>query len=45
MRIAQDDARLLLARDPDLTGPRGQAIRVLLYLLERDKAIRLLSVG
>jgi ATP-dependent DNA helicase RecG len=45
MRIAQDDARLLLARDPDLSGPRGEAIRVLLYLLERDKAIRLLSVG
>jgi ATP-dependent DNA helicase RecG len=45
MRVAQDDARLLLARDPELTGPRGQAIRVLLYLLECDKAIRLLSVG
>ncbi|MBA3325066.1 MAG: ATP-dependent DNA helicase RecG, partial [Rhodobacteraceae bacterium] len=45
MRTAQQDARLLLARDPDLTGPRGQAVRTLLYLLEREKAIRLLSVG
>jgi ATP-dependent DNA helicase RecG len=45
MRQAQDDARLLLARDPGLDGPRGQAVRALLHLLERDKAIRLLAVG
>jgi ATP-dependent DNA helicase RecG len=45
MRTAQDDARLLLARDPDLTSPRGQAVRTLLYLLDRDKAIRMLAVG
>ncbi len=45
MRVAHDDARLLLARDPDLTGPRGDAVRTLLYLLDRDKAIRLLAVG
>ncbi len=45
MRLAQDDARLLLARDPDLAGPRGEAVRTLLYLLDRDKAIRLLAVG
>ena len=30
---------------PTLTSPRGQAVRVLLYLMDRDKAIRLLSVG
>ena len=45
MRAAQDDARLLLTRDPDLSGPRGAAVRALLYLLDRDKAIRLLAVG
>ncbi len=45
MRIAQDDARLLLTIDPDLTSARGQAIRALLYLMDRDKAILLLSVG
>jgi ATP-dependent DNA helicase RecG len=44
-RIAQDDARLLLATDPDLTGPRGRAMRVLLYLLERERAIGMLTVG
>ncbi|MEM8787916.1 MAG: ATP-dependent DNA helicase RecG [Pseudomonadota bacterium] len=45
MRLAQDDARAALARDPDLSGPRGRAIRTALYLMEADRAIRLLSVG
>ncbi|MCB1370916.1 MAG: ATP-dependent DNA helicase RecG [Rhodovulum sp.] len=45
MRTAQDDSRLLLAQDPELTSPRGRAMRVLLYLLERERAIRMLSVG
>ena len=45
MRVAQDDSRLLLAQDPDLAGPRGLAVRTLLYLMERDKAMRMLSVG
>jgi ATP-dependent DNA helicase RecG len=45
MRMAQDDSRLLLEQDPELGSPRGQAMRVLLYLMEREKAIRLLSVG
>jgi ATP-dependent DNA helicase RecG len=45
MRMAQDDARLLLDQDPGLTSARGQAVRLLLHLMERDKAMRLLSVG
>ncbi len=45
MRVAQDDSRLLLDQDPELVSPRGQAMRTLLYLMERDKAIRMLSVG
>ena len=45
MRVAQDDARLLLTTDPDLTSPRGQAMRTLLWLMERDRAIRMLAVG
>jgi ATP-dependent DNA helicase RecG len=43
--IARDDARLVLARDPDLTGPRGEALRTLLYLFERDVGVRLLRAG
>ncbi len=42
---ARDDARLVIARDPDLATPRGQALRHLLYLFERDEAIRLLLAG
>ena len=45
LRIAQDDSRLLLAQDPELDSPRGQAMRVLLWLMDRDKAIGMLSVG
>ncbi|PWE34316.1 ATP-dependent DNA helicase RecG [Maritimibacter sp. 55A14] len=45
MATAQSDARALLTADPGLEGPRGQAARVLLYLMEQDRAIRLISVG
>lgn len=45
MAMAQSDARALLALDPSLEGPRGQAARTLLWLLEQDKAIRLISAG
>ncbi len=45
LRIAQDDSRLLLAQDPDLASPSGQAMRALLWLMDRDKAIHMLSVG
>jgi ATP-dependent DNA helicase RecG len=42
---ARDDAALVLARDPTLTTPRGVALRHLLYLFERDEAIRLIRAG
>ena len=42
---ARDDAALLLARDPTLASARGQALRHLLYLFERDDAVRLLRAG
>ena len=45
LAIARDDARLFLDRDPDLAGPRGKAIRMLLYLFSRDDAIRLIRAG
>ncbi len=45
MAIAQSDARALLQRDPTLKSARGQAARVLLWLLRQDEAIRLISVG
>jgi ATP-dependent DNA helicase RecG len=45
METAQTDARKLLLDDPDLTSARGQAARTLLWLMEQDRAIRLISVG
>ena len=42
---ARDDAALMPSRDPQLKSPRGQALRVLLYLFARDEAIRLLGAG
>ncbi len=43
--IAHDDARLLMARDGGLTGERGEAARLLLYLFERDYGVQLLRGG
>ncbi|MEC3860213.1 ATP-dependent DNA helicase RecG [Mesobacterium sp. TK19101] len=45
MKVAQSDARRLLADDPTLQSPRGQAARTLLWLMRRDEAFRLMSVG
>lgn len=42
---ARDEAKLILTRDPGLASPRGQALRLLLYLFGRDEAIRLLRAG
>ena len=44
-QIKLADAQLILARDPTLTSERGEALRHLLYLFERDEAIRLLRAG
>ena len=41
LTAARDDARLVLANDPQLASPRGQALRTLLYLFECDEAVRL----
>ena len=45
MALAQSDARKVLNDDPHLTSQRGQAVRALLWLMDQDRAIRLMSVG
>ncbi|MGB0682278.1 MAG: ATP-dependent DNA helicase RecG [Magnetovibrionaceae bacterium] len=45
LAVARDDAELILNRDPELNSDRGQALRTLLYLFERDAAVRLLRSG
>jgi ATP-dependent DNA helicase RecG len=45
LAMARDDAMLHHTRDPELTSARGQALRNLLYLFERDEAVKLLRAG
>jgi ATP-dependent DNA helicase RecG len=45
LEAARKDAQLVLARDATLTSERGAALRHLLYLFDRDEAIRLLRAG
>ena len=45
LAAARDDARLILQRDGGLKSARGDALRALLYLFERDEAVRYLRTG
>ena len=45
MAVARQDARNLLEQDPGLGSQRGQAIRMLMWLMSQDEAIRLIAVG
>jgi ATP-dependent DNA helicase RecG len=42
---ARDEALRIMKENPKLTGPRGEALRCLLYLFERDEAIPLMGAG
>jgi len=45
LEVAHDDAKNILKINPGLTGPRGEALRQLLYLFRRDLAIPLIRAG
>lgn len=45
LEIARNDARFLLNQDPELASPRGEAVRILMYLFGKDDAVRLLRAG
>jgi ATP-dependent DNA helicase RecG len=42
---ARDEALRIMKDNPKLTGARGEALRVLLYLFERDEALPLIGAG
>jgi len=42
---ARDEALRIMKDNPKLTGARGEALRCLLYLFERDEAIPLIGAG
>ncbi len=45
LEIAHEDARATLAENPGLKGPRGEALRTLLYVFRKDLAIPLIRAG
>lgn len=45
LQAAHQEAKLILHNDPDLTSARGQALRMLLYIFERDQADKFLIAG
>ncbi len=45
METAHQQARYLLAKDPNLETPQGKAVRNLLWLMDQDKSIQLITVG
>ena len=45
LAMARDEATVILQKDPNLTSDRGKALKVLLYLFERDGAVQLMKSG
>ena len=45
LAMARDEASIILQKDPDLSSARGKALKVLLYLFERDGAVQLMKSG
>ncbi|MGA0615192.1 ATP-dependent DNA helicase RecG [Paracoccus sp. KR1-242] len=45
MALARKDAQAFLERDPAMEGDRARAVRLLLWLMDQDRAIRLISAG
>ncbi len=45
LATARDDAQLFLNKHSDMSGERAEALRVLLYLFERDDAVKFLDAG
>jgi len=45
LEIARNMARLVMEENPELQGPKGEALRILLYLFGQDQAVRLIRSG
>lgn len=45
LELAHEDAKSILAENPGLTGPHGEALRLLLYLFRKDLALPLIRAG
>jgi ATP-dependent DNA helicase RecG len=45
LNAAHQEVKLILQKDPAFTSERGKALRILLYLFERDQADKFLTAG
>ena len=45
LEAARKDAALIMQRDPHLASDRGRALLLLLFLFDRDEAVRLIDAG
>jgi ATP-dependent DNA helicase RecG len=45
LQLARAEAQGIVAKNPRLEGADGEALRILLYLFERDAAVKLLQAG
>ena len=45
LELAHEDARAVMEENAGLTGPRGEALRTLLYLFRKDAAVQLIRAG
>ncbi len=45
LKIAHDDAKLIISKDEALASARGEALRILLYLFEKEAAVELFRAG
>ena len=45
LKTATQDAKMILTMDKNLTSERGQALRTLLYLFQKETEIRTLKAG
>ena len=45
IHIANKEAKLIINKNPDLSGKLGEDLKILLYLFDQDKAIKLINSG
>ena len=45
IQTAQNDAKLILEKGPNLLTDRGRHLRLLLYLFEQDSGVKFLKIG
>jgi D-alanyl-D-alanine carboxypeptidase len=45
IKIANKEAKLIINKNPTLSGDTGDNLKILLYMFDQDKAIKLINSG